>query len=286
MRCRLLGTLEISDERNVYRPGGPKMRQVLALLLSSANTVVSTDSIIDELWADDPPRSVSTTVQTYIYQLRRALDREFPDEQLGSALVTRAPGYKLSVPESHIDANSFEYLAAGGRTLFCAGRAAEALDRLRAALELWEGDVLANVPRGRRLHNYAVQLDELKIETLQMKITAEMCLGRHRELISELRTLAENHPLNEWFYGQLMCALTRAGRRGEALNTYQRLRKILDDELGLEPSEELKSFQLDILRGGDGYRGGTTSGRSMLEGGQSFLGSLVLQLNPQGSQWG
>ncbi|WP_084469300.1 AfsR/SARP family transcriptional regulator [Nocardiopsis trehalosi] len=248
MSYKTLGTLEIVHTTNSYSPGGTKMRQVLALLLVNANTVVGTDAIIDELWRDSPPRSVATTLQTYVYQLRKAFRAEFPGHPIGGALRTRSPGYTITVPHDQVDANAFERLAREGRALFDRGRPADAHARLCAALDLWRGEFLENVPHGRRLHSHAVLLDELRVETLQLKIAAEMRLGRNREAISQLRTLTERHPLNEWFYGQLMCALSRAGRRGEALQVYQRLRTTLDRELGLEPSAEIKRFHVGILR--------------------------------------
>lgn len=254
MKFKVLGPLEITNGDQVYRPSSPKVCQVLALLLSSPNVVVSTDSIISELWGEEPPRSVATTVQTYIYQLRRALGKKFPGQPIADALVTHAPGYRLSVPADDIDANVFEHLVIEGRRLTGDGNMTEACDLFQEALSLWNGDVLANVPRERRLESYAVRLDERRFEALQMKITAEMELGMHAELISELRTCAEYYPLNEWFVAQLMSALTRCGRRGEALHAFQRLRNNLDEELGLEPPAELNRLQLSILKGEEEFR--------------------------------
>ncbi|GAA2053845.1 AfsR/SARP family transcriptional regulator [Nocardiopsis rhodophaea] len=265
MRYQTLGTLEVISEQNSYSPGGSKMRQVLALLLVNANTVVGTEAIIDELWKNDPPRSVTTTLQTYIYQLRKAFKREFPDENIGDILITHAPGYKLRIPLDRIDATGFEKSAREGRALFDDGRYADAQDRFASALSLWQGEFMENVTRGRRLHSHAVLLEELKIETLQLKIAAEMRLGRNHEVISELRSLTEHHPLNEWFYGQLMCALARAGRRGEALHVYQRLRYKLNSDLGLDPSAEIKRLHVEILNDEEGIRGVDSSSISVLD---------------------
>ncbi|MUL41483.1 AfsR/SARP family transcriptional regulator [Streptomonospora sp. PA3] len=248
MEIKTLGPLEITSGERLYTPSGTKMRQMLALLLSNANSVVSTDSITEELWGDDPPRSVHTTLQTYIYKLRKDLVREFPGDALENALVTRAPGYKLAVPPERIDATAFERMAREGRLLLQSGRPAEALETLTAAIGLWSGDVMENVQSSRRLQSHALRLQELRIESLQLRIKAKIELGRCHELIPELRALAEEYPLNEWFHGQLMYALTRSGRRSEALDAYQRLRTILGDELGLEPSNEIQRLQLEILR--------------------------------------
>ncbi|WP_039820046.1 AfsR/SARP family transcriptional regulator [Nocardiopsis halophila] len=249
LNCQTLGALEIGHGDKRYSPSGPKARQVLALLLLNANSVVAHDAIVDELWRDSPPRSVSTTLQTYIYQLRKAFRGELSESGLSHALVTSAPGYKLRIPQGTIDSDNFELLAREGRQSFESGRYDEAHGRLEKALALWKGNVLENVRPGRRIQSYAVRLDELRIFTIQLKVSCEMRMGRNRETVSELRTLTEYHPLNEWFHGQLMSALAGAGRRGEALDVYQRLRSRLDDELGLEPSLEVKRFQAEILRG-------------------------------------
>ncbi|PZG18724.1 AfsR/SARP family transcriptional regulator [Nonomuraea aridisoli] len=252
MRIKILGPLEVIGEKNSYTPSGTKMRQVLALLISNANTVASTESIAEELWGENPPRSVNTTLQTYIYKLRKDLNREFPEESLGDRLVTRVPGYRFDVPQDCVDANTFERLARQGRTLLNESRVEEALEKLHAATELWSGAVLENVQSLRRLKSHALRLEELRIEVLQMQIVAKIRAGRCHELIPELRALSETHPLNEWFHGQLMFALARSGRRGEALDVYQRLWRTLDDELGLEPSIAMKRFQVEILSNDEG----------------------------------
>lgn len=255
MKFKILGSLELISETKTFRPSSPKVCQVLALLLGSPNQVVSTDSIIEELWGDSPPKSVTTTVQTYVYQLRRALSREFPDGDLARCLVTQPPGYRLDICIDDVDAVVFERLVVEGRQLACAGDIAEARFRFESALNLWAGNALANVPQERRLGSLAVRLEERRIEVMQMKISAEMRLGMHAELISELRDCTESYPLNEWFIGQLMCALSRSGRRAEALRVFQRARDTLNEELGLEPSAELIRLQLAILRGDESLGG-------------------------------
>ena len=188
-----------------------------------------------------------TTLQTYVYQLRKAMSRNFPGELSGECLATRPPGYVLRVPEERIDSVCFERFIHAGRTLFYDGHPLEARVKLNSALALWRGEAMANVQRGQRLQAHAVGLEELRIEGLQLRIAAEMRLGRQRECISELRTIVANYPLNEWFHAQLMCALTIVGRRGEALAAYRDLRRVLGEELGLDPSPELQRFHMEIL---------------------------------------
>ncbi|WP_344144262.1 AfsR/SARP family transcriptional regulator [Streptomonospora arabica] len=247
MRFGILGRLEVVNGDLEYTPGSPKLRQLLALLLCSPNKALSTDAIIDELWCDAPPRSVTTTLQTYVYQLRKAMSQHFPGHFSGESLVTCSPGYVLRVPEDRIDSISFERYNQEGREHFYAGHPVEARAKLNAALALWRGDAMADVQRGHRLQAHAVGLEEQRIECLQLRIAAEMRLGRQHECISELRSIVATYPLNEWFYAQLMCALTLVGRRGEALEAYQDLRRVLTEELGLDPSPELQRFQMEIL---------------------------------------
>ncbi|MHA6805916.1 AfsR/SARP family transcriptional regulator [Salinifilum ghardaiensis] len=259
MKFKILGSLEVATETNTFRPSSPKVCQVLALLLGNPNQVVSTDNIIEELWGENPPRSVATTVQTYIYQLRRALGQKFPDADLARCLVTQSPGYRLDVCIDDVDAAVFERLVIEGRRLTTTGEIVEARERFERALALWAGNALANVPQERRLSSLAVRLEERRIEAIQLKISAEMQLGMHAELISELRTCTEYYPLNEWFVGQLMCALSRSGRRAEALEAFQWMRQTLDSELGMEPSAELSRLQVAVLRGDESFGGGQTT---------------------------
>lgn len=275
MKFKILGSLELISDTKTFRPSSPKVCQVLALLLGNPNQVVSTYSIIEELWGDNPPKSVTTTVQTYVYQLRRSLDREFPDGGLAQCLVTQPPGYRLDICIDDVDSVVFERLVVEGRSLACAGDIAEARKRFESALNLWAGNALANVPRERRLGSLAVRLEERRIEAMQMKISAEMRLGMHAELVSELRDCIECYPLNEWFVGQLMCALSRTGRRAEALGVFQRARDTLNDELGLEPSAELSRLQLAILRGDESFGSGP-AGEALPDAAAELAGSSAI----------
>ncbi|KAB2381577.1 AfsR/SARP family transcriptional regulator [Actinomadura montaniterrae] len=247
MRFGVLGTLEIVDGDEVYMPSAPKVCQVLSLLLMRANRIVGTDAVIEELWDQAPVRSAVTTAQTYIYQLRKTLiSYEVP----GSGepkLLTRPPGYVLRVKDDELDAQIFGRLTSQGRRLLEEGRPEEARNRLGEALALWRGPALANVARGPLLEGHVARLEELRVEALEMRVRADLELGRHRELIPELRTIVASHPLHEWFHGRLIEALHRSGRRGEALRAYEDTRRILDEQLGLEPSSELQDLQLQVL---------------------------------------
>ncbi|GHE98799.1 hypothetical protein GCM10018785_73400 [Streptomyces longispororuber] len=247
MRFNTLGPMEVLHNGQYFTPTAPKARNTLALLLSRVNEVVEIPALIDELWSDNPPRSAVTTTQTYIYQLRKMLGRALGPEAARPVLVTRAPGYRLQIDEELIDARIFERLAREGKRLLVAGRPEEASHRLQQALDLWRGPALSDVTTGRVLEAHVVQLEEMQLDALQLRIQADMELGRHRELLPELRSLVAAHPLNEWLHAQLITCLKHCGRRGEALQAYQALRRVLDEELGLQPSLPLQRLQQYVL---------------------------------------
>lgn len=247
MQFKILGPLEVSHVDAIRTPTPPKVRRVLALLLLRANQVVSTDALIEELWGEEPPQSAVTTAQTYIYQLRRAFGRHEVTPGRSDWLITTAPGYLMYVNPGQVDAHAFETLSWQGRQLLDNGRTEDAANVLRKALDLWHGPALANVLTGRLLESHAIHLEEERLRTLELRILADAELGRHHELIGELRSLVSAHPLNEWFHGQLIAALSRSGRRSEALQAYQNLRVLLNEQLGLDPQPELQRLQREVL---------------------------------------
>jgi len=246
LQFKVLGPLEVFEDGRSCTPTPPKVRRVLALLLLRANQVVPTDAVIEELWGEDPPLSAIGTAQTYIYQLRKTLD----GQEDADWLRTRPPGYLMSISPSQLDAVAFETLSRQGRRLLESGRPDEAAQAFRRALDLWTGPCLANVGLGRLLQSHAVHLEEQRMRTLELRIQADAELGRHHELIGEMRSLVVSHPLNEWFHGQLIVALSRSGRRGEALQAYQNLREVLDTQLGLDPPQDMQVLQREVLTHG------------------------------------
>lgn len=249
LRFNLLGPLEAVRGDRMCRPSAPKVRSVLALLLARSNYLVGIDSIIDELWGAEPPRSAMTTAQTYIYHLRQRMMSTGVIADAEEVVVTSAPGYVLRIGEDQIDAVRFQKLSDRGRELLEDGHAEAAAQCLRDALSLWRGPALADVPLGRLLEGHAAHLEESRIRTLELRIQADLDRGMHRQLLPELRTLVSAYPLNEWLHARLIESLHRSGRRGEALLAYQSVRKVLDEELGLEPSSELRQLQQDVLTG-------------------------------------
>ncbi|WP_280874181.1 AfsR/SARP family transcriptional regulator [Streptomyces pseudovenezuelae] len=224
-------------------PTAPKPRQVISLLMLRHNTVVQASELIDELWPELPPPSAITTLQTYIYKFRKLLLKQ----EVGNLLQTQPGGYSLTIPASSLDVSLFERKAEEGQELLQKGDSAAALASFERALALWRGPALADVETGGRLLSYVTRLEELRFRILELRIEADLETGRHRELISELKSLVLAHPLHEHLHGLLMLALHRSGRRHEALEAYQSLRQKMIDELGLEPGKDLARLQHTLL---------------------------------------
>jgi SARP family transcriptional regulator, regulator of embCAB operon len=245
---KVLGTLDVVNGRRVCGPTAPRALGTLALLVLRANYVVPISSIIEELWGDSPPRSAATTAQTYIYQLRRLIDEEDCPELGKDVLVTKAPGYVLRVDPDAIDLFQFQRLTTDAQAMLACGRPELAAPALRRALDMWSGAPLANVRTGPVLDGYVAALEEERIHALNLRIEADLRLGRLHELIPELQTLVAEHPYNEWYHGLLVFALARVGRRNDALSMYARTRRLLADELGLTPCSELQRMQEAVLK--------------------------------------
>jgi DNA-binding SARP family transcriptional activator/DNA-binding beta-propeller fold protein YncE len=220
---------------------------VLALLLLHANEVVSTDRLIDELWGESPPESAANMLQGYVSHLRKTLE---PGRGRGEheLIVSRAPGYMLQIRPDQVDAERFEQLSTEGRTLLADREADAAAKRLRAALALWRGGALDDLAYEAFARAAIDRLEELRLQTLEDRIDADLTLGSHDMLIGELRELVDRYPLRERLRGQLMAALYRCGRQAEALEVYRDARRVLLDELGVEPGPALRRLEQAILR--------------------------------------
>lgn len=251
VRFTILGTLEVLRDDVDYAPTTPKILQLLALLVMRPGRMVHMDTIIQELWADDPPRSVRTTMHTYVYHLRRCIDQHGLAADGAEMLSTKAPGYVFHISPEQVDSFTFTRLQQQGQELQRQNRFAEAADTFRAALDLWSGPPLANVHCGPVLSAYTTELLEQRRATLHQRIEADITSGRHRELIGELRSLTTGNPLDEALHAQLMRALGRSGRRSDAMAVYRTLRMRLSQELGVEPCDELQLLHRDLLTDGD-----------------------------------
>jgi DNA-binding SARP family transcriptional activator len=238
----ILGPLEARVDGVPIPLGAPKQRALLALLVLHANTVVSVDRLVDGLWGDSPPPTAAKIVQVYVSGLRRAL-RSGGEE----ALLTRAPGYLLQVPPEALDLERFERLVERARGS-AADEPAVAAGALREALALWRGAPLADVAFEPFAAPEVMRLEERRLEALEARIDADLALGRHAELVGELRALADEHPYREGLHARLILALYRSGRQVEALESYREARRLLMEELGIEPSPELARLEVGILR--------------------------------------
>ncbi|MCX5211505.1 NB-ARC domain-containing protein [Kitasatospora sp. NBC_00240] len=247
MRFRILGPVSMTPRT----PTAAKVRVLLAALLVRANEVVSTESLIDELWDIDPPRTAATTLQVYVSQLRKALaDADGPDDAFaaGRRLHTVPPGYRLHVGEDELDLSRFEFLRRSGKEAYERGNFAAASGLLRESLDLWTGVALSGVPHGPVLATTGVRLEELRTVTLEQRIAADLRLGRHHELTGELMELVSRHPYRETLHAHLMVALFRADRQSDALRAFGRARRSLVEELGVEPGAGLRKLHDRILR--------------------------------------
>ena len=234
MEFRILGPLEVVNQGRLVKLGGSKQRSLLAFLLLHPNQVVSRDRLIDELWGGQPPDTAATAIQVHVSQLRKALG---PD-----VIVTQAPGYLIRLHDAELDLERFERWVAEAQH----SSSVEASELLSAALGLWRGTPLAELdaPFAR---DASLRLDEQRLAALEQRIDADLALGRHTQLVPELEGLVRGHLLRERLRGQLMLALYRCGRQADALEVYRSGRRLLDEELGLEPHDELQRLEKAIL---------------------------------------
>nr|UMM61393.1 Aha15 [Streptomyces tasikensis] len=246
LRIKVLGPLEIhvGGERRTLT--APMARRAMAVLLLDANHLVSTQALVEELWDEEPPRLARKTVQTYIYQLRQALKGSI--DAAGERLETGPGGYRLTARAGELDLWEFEQRATRARAALASGAPEDAARLLREGLALWRGEPFAGLEAGPLLTARIAQIGEARLSALELRIEADLQLGRHQALVAELRRLTVDHPLDERFTAQLMIAAHRSGQRSTALDAYLRLRHRLVDELGIEPSERVRGLQQDILR--------------------------------------
>ncbi|GGO70487.1 BTAD domain-containing putative transcriptional regulator [Nonomuraea cavernae] len=238
MRFEILGPAKVvGDDGAPVSLGGPRVRGLLTLLALDAGRVVGAEHLVDHLYGERPPEGVANALQSQVSRLRRALGRD--------RIEFHPAGYRLAADPEDVDARRFERLAGEGRRALAAGDARQAARLLREALELWRGRPLADVPRAEAA---AAGLAELRLAAVEDRVQAELELGRHRELAAELRQLTAAHPLRERLHAQLMRALYGSGRQAEALAVYQEARRLLGEELGVEPGAELSAAQLAVLR--------------------------------------
>jgi DNA-binding SARP family transcriptional activator len=239
MEFGLLGPLEASDDGDVLPLGGPKQRTLLAHLVLHVNGVVTTERLIDSIWGDEPPETARNTLQTYIRHLRRIVGAD--------RIHHRSAGYVLEARPDEVDLLRFVALVEEAKRLSSSDLPG-AGSTLRDALGLWRGPALDDLAEQPSLHADIARLEELRMAVTEDRIDADLRLGAHRELVPELEVLVGEHPFRERLWGQLMVALYRSGRQGDALEAFQRARGILAEELGIDPSPDLQRLQDQILQ--------------------------------------
>lgn len=242
VQFKILGSIEVTsgDTQAKIPPGRQPI--ILGALLLEPNRVVSIDRLIDVVWDDQPPVTARSQVQICVSALRHV----FTDLGVEVPIVTRAPGYLLRVADSQVDSQNFSRLVAEAGNAERDGSLEEAVELLRTALALWRGPALGGEP-GPGLLSAAVRLEEARLTATETWIDLELRLGRQHRVIGELGSLVAEHPLRERLRGQLMVALYRSSRPAEALEVYRTGWRLLVDELGLEPSEELRKLEAAIL---------------------------------------
>jgi DNA-binding SARP family transcriptional activator len=238
----MLGALEVWTGECWATIGSAKRRSVLATLLIRRGEVVSIDALIDELWPGKPPAKAANLVSIHVHHLRKLIG-----EPAGRVLVTRAPAYQLVLAPADLDADRFAALAADGRRALDGGAPEQAADLLGAALALWRGRALADVPATALVAAEVHRLEESRAGAEELHAEASLACGRYAEVVPRLRRVLVDHPLREKLWALLMRALCGAGRQAEALEAYEQARRMISEELGIDPGAELRQLYQQIL---------------------------------------
>ncbi|MCG5215820.1 BTAD domain-containing putative transcriptional regulator [Streptosporangium sp. KLBMP 9127] len=242
MRVAVLGPIQVhADDGTPIDIGGARLRALLARLALSVGQVVQAESLVDALWGEHPPAGAAKALHALVYRLRRALG--------SGAIESVATGYRLRVRAEEVDANRFEDLAARGHRELAADRPDRAAAHLGEALALWRGPALADALDAPFSGTAAARLEELRIAAAEDRFDAGLRLGHHADILADLEAVAAEHPLRERLAALRMRALHAAGRQSDALRVFGQVRSTLADQLGIDPSEELRAVHLAVLRG-------------------------------------
>ena len=247
MQFALLGPLAVDDGAGLeVKPAGARLRVLLAALLMSANLPVSPDVLAEAVWDGRPPPGAEATLRSHVKRLRRALG-----PGIGDRIVHQEPGYLIRVDPHELDVLQFESLCRDADAKLRAASWREASEAAASALQLWRGAPLMDVPSEVLREEFVPRFDQLRLQVLEDGIEAGLHLGHHDQMLAKLRELAGRYPLRERFRAQLMLALVRAGRQGEALEAYRDARRVLAEQVGVEPGPELRQLHERILAGDD-----------------------------------
>ena len=241
MRFGILGPLEVADDGGrELAQGGHRQRAMLAILLLHANEAVSPDLLVEDLWSGRPPANAATSLQTHVWRLRRALGGD-------QRIVTTRGGYLLRVEPGELDRERFERLVDDGSAAVMREDWELASEKLREALGMWRGAPLSDFAYDSFAQAEISRLEEMRLAAVEQRVEAELALGREATVIGDLERLVREHPYRERLRGQLMLALYRTGRQADALAAYRSARSVLVEELGIEPSGELRELHEAIL---------------------------------------
>ncbi|KAA2258780.1 tetratricopeptide repeat protein [Solihabitans fulvus] len=246
MEFRILGPVEAVGQGGAVPLRGSKQTMLLAALLVQPGRVVSVEQLADAVWGEDQPVTVGAALQTCVFRLRRALDAAEPDG--GNRITNRQGGYELRADPDELDVAAFRHQVTRARVALTHRAPVDAADALRGALALWRGPALAGID-SRTLRAHAAILDEERLAAVEQHLGVRLVLGQHADLVPELTTLVDTHPTRERLHTHLMLALYRAGRQADALHAYQRARRVLAEELGIRPGQELRELHQRILQG-------------------------------------
>ena len=238
MQFQILGPCEVYQDGSPLLLGGAKQRALLAALLLDEGRVVSADRLIDDLWGEEAPLQARHNLQELVSQLRKSLKRFTGTD---GRIVTRPTGYMIEVAPGELDLDLFESLVSEGRASSSTGDLSTAVAKITEALTLWQGPPLADLAFEGFAQQEIARLEELRMSVVEERVVLDLDLGRHADVIGELQSYVEANPLRERLREQLMLALYRSGRQAEALETYQDARKVLTEELGLDPSPALRN---------------------------------------------
>lgn len=251
MRITVLGAIQLVESGRSHLPTAPKERQLMALLLMNAGRAVPISVCLSELWPEHAPRTARTTLQTYVMHLRHALARVpsiGSSDRAHAVLETREPGYLMHVEPGRLDLVEFRRHLELGRSALNDQDDAAAVRHLRSGLELWQGGALNDVTTGPVLSALVMRLEAARLTALEQCLAAELRLGRHHDLLSELTSLVRRHPVNEALHALYMHALYRSGRQVEALEVYHALTTRLRTDYGVDPGNDIREMHGAILR--------------------------------------
>ncbi len=247
MEFSVLGPLEVRQEGRVVPISGQLRKSLLGILLLNRGRITPVASLIDGMWPDEPPRSAVENIRTYVCQIRSVFEScGEPDR-----VETHSCGYRFEVDEGELDLNRFLVLADGGRDSLRERDAVGAADQLAGAARLWEDNPLSGIQFGAGVSAKLVALEERRRQVDIDLIEARMLLRDHATLAPMLRHLTAQHPLDEGLWCRLIVVLYAMGRTAEALKSYADARRVLLEELGIEPGPELRRIQRAILTGED-----------------------------------